>query len=80
MEQEARCVITFLTVHQALKAEKVLLENGFAITMVPVPREISSDCGVALKFKCGEEEKVKEVLKSSMVKIEAFHHLERKGK
>jgi hypothetical protein len=77
---ETRCIITFLTVHQALKAEKVLLKNGFAITMIPVPREISSDCGVALKFECEEEARVAKVLESNMVKIESMHHLERKGK
>jgi hypothetical protein len=75
-----RCIITFLTVHQALKAEKVLLKNGFAITMIPVPREISSDCGVALKFECEEEARVAKILESNMVKIESMHHLERKGK
>ena len=80
MKGEARCIITFFTVHQALRAEKVLMEAGFAISMIPVPREISSDCGVALAFECEEEEKVKKILESNLVKIESIHHLERKEK
>jgi len=80
MQEERRCIISFFTVHQALRAEKVLMESGFKISMIPVPRQISSDCGVALKFECEEEEKVKKVLDNNMVKIESIHHLERKGK
>jgi N-acyl-L-homoserine lactone synthetase len=78
MKGEARCIVTFFTVHQALRAEKVLMEAGFKITMIPVPREISSDCGVALAFECEEETRVKEVLDSNTVKTECIHHLEGK--
>jgi hypothetical protein len=46
--------------------------------MLPVPREISSDCGVALKFECEEETRVKTILGDCMVKIEGIHHVERK--
>jgi len=80
MNKEERCIITFFTVHQALRAEKVLIAEGFKISMIPVPREISSDCGVALKFECEEETRVAKILESNMVKIESIHHLERKGK
>jgi len=80
MKGETRCIITFFTVHQALRAEKVLMEEGLKITMIPVPREISSDCGVALAFACGDEMRVKAVLDSNTVKIECIHHLERKEK
>ena len=78
MQREARCIITFFTVHQALRAEKVLMEAGFKISMIPVPRELSSDCGIALAFACEEEMKVKAVLDSNTVKTECIHHLEGK--
>jgi hypothetical protein len=32
-----------------MKAEKVLKERGMAVDLIPVPREISSDCGVAIE-------------------------------
>jgi hypothetical protein len=80
MKGETRCIITFFTVHQALRAEKALMEAGFRITIIPVPREISSDCGVALKFECEEEARVAKILESNKVKIESIHHLERKEK
>jgi hypothetical protein len=78
--RETRCIITFFTVHQALRAEKVLLQEGFKISMIPVPREISSDCGVALRFECKEKARIEGILENNKVKIEHIHHLERKGK
>ena len=78
MKGEARCIVTFFTVHQALRAEKALMEAGFRITIIPVPREISSDCGVALAFACGDETRVKAVLDSNTVKTECIYHLEGK--
>ena len=80
MKEEARCIVTFFTVHQALRAEKVLIAEGFKISMIPVPREISSDCGIALAFACGDETRVKTVLDSNTVKTECIHHLEGKCK
>jgi hypothetical protein len=32
-----------------MKAEKALKERGMTVDLVPVPREISSDCGVAIQ-------------------------------
>jgi len=77
MNKEERCIITFFTVHQALRAEKVLMEAGFAISMIPVPREISSDCGVALEIPDGEETRIKSMLEENRVTLEGFHFLRR---
>ena len=33
-----------------MKAEKALKGKGFGADLVPVPREISSDCGVAIEI------------------------------
>jgi len=40
-----------------MKAEKALKERGMAVDLIPVPREISSDCGVAIQvpFEVTEE-------------------------
>lgn len=43
------CILLFQSVHQVMKAEKALKERGMAVDLIPVPREISSDCGVAIQ-------------------------------
>ena len=44
-------VVTFPSVHHAIKLEAKLKGQGFPLRLVPVPREISSSCGVAAKVK-----------------------------
>ena len=39
-----------------MKAEKLLKGKGIKIDLIPVPREISSDCGVAIELSADSEE------------------------
>ncbi len=48
MSRPARVLITFESIHQVLAAERALLEAGLAPDLVPVPREISANCGMAI--------------------------------
>jgi rubrerythrin len=58
-----KCVFLFSSIHHVMRAEKLLKGKGIKIDLVPVPREISSDCGVAIELSVDSEE-------------EAFHFLE----
>jgi hypothetical protein len=40
-------VFTFYSTHSALEFENKLKENNFDIKLIPVPRKISSSCGLA---------------------------------
>ncbi len=69
-------VILFPSVHFALRAEKKAKEKGFRIKLIPVPRHLSSDCGVCLRFLWEEKEKLSYVLETEGVRIEGIHPLE----
>ncbi len=69
---------TFPTTYQAIKAEKVLLERKWKYKMVPVPRSISSSCGLALSCSPGDALAIKDYLKESSVVVEGFFELEEK--
>lgn len=43
-------VALFTSVSHALMAEKILKKAGIPCRLIPVPRHISSDCGVCLRF------------------------------
>jgi len=58
-----KCVFLFSSIHHVMRAEKLLKGKGIKIDLVPVPREISSDCGVAIELSVDSEK-------------EAFHFLE----
>lgn len=44
-------VITFHSTHHALKAERVMRDCGLEAKTIPVPRSISSNCGIALRVE-----------------------------
>lgn len=64
---------TFYSWHHALRAEKVLGRLGMEVALIPGPREISSNCGTALRFDYQRLQSVQEVLAKSRVQVEAFH-------
>lgn len=41
--------ILFRSIHDVLRAEKYLKKLGAVFEVVPVPRQISSECGVCIK-------------------------------
>jgi hypothetical protein len=47
-------VLLFDSTQRAVRAEKVLKAAGHTVKLIPVPRQLSSDCGVCLRF-CWEE-------------------------
>lgn len=55
-------VITFESIYCVLKAEKILKEKGFSAALIPPPREISSDCGIALQIIVEKIDLVKNLL------------------
>ena len=55
-------VILFDSVHHALRSEKILKEMGIFHKLIPVPRHISSDCGICLRFTANLRSKIEDAL------------------
>ena len=55
MPEGSLSIILFVTIHEVLKAEKAFKRGGIEAEVVPVPRAISSDCGVCIKTACPED-------------------------
>lgn len=43
--------ILFHTIHDVLRAEKILKQHDLAHELIPVPRDLSSDCGMCVKIQ-----------------------------
>lgn len=69
----AYSVVLFHSTAHAIRAEKVLQQAGFKIKMIPTPRQISSDCGMALRFDLMEQERVAATLEENKVPINGIH-------
>jgi hypothetical protein len=66
-------VVLFHSITGALQAEKRLKEKGIATKLIPVPRQLSSDCGVCLRFELKDESEVKRVLEEERMDIQGIH-------
>lgn len=51
-------VAIFHNIHRVMKAEKQLKLAGLEILLIPVPRRLSSDCGLAIRFVAALREPV----------------------
>jgi len=69
-------VILFPSVHFALRAEKRAKDEGFKIKLIPVPRHLSSDCGVCLRFPWEQKEILLCLLEREGIRVEGIHPLE----
>jgi hypothetical protein len=57
-------ILAFDTTTDAMQAEK-LLKDKFNIAVMPVPREISSGCGLSIRFQEPDEQAIIEHLKAT---------------
>ncbi len=67
-------VILFKSVSYALKAENILKSEGLPYKLIPVPKQISSDCGICLRFDPTFQNKIKAAL-ANKVEIEEIRTL-----
>ena len=48
-------ILTFRSVHDAIRAERLLAAAGLQVEAAPTPREISLSCGQSLLFTAADE-------------------------
>lgn len=62
MVRENDYIAIFHSIHKVLKAEKILKEAGVDFLLIPVPRQLTADCGLALRFSPQAREELLAVL------------------
>lgn len=68
-------VITFPSTYMALSAEKVVESAGLEGKLIPVPRKISTSCGMALRLAEHQLDQVLALLDEAGVEIEGVYEL-----
>lgn len=63
-------VILFSSVSHVMKAEKILNEKDISLKIIPVPKSISSDCGVCIRMEESLIEKAGSILNEHFESIE----------
>jgi Protein of unknown function (DUF3343) len=66
-------VVSFFASEHAMRAERVLQRADIPVRLVPGPREVSPNCGVAVAFVWDDEAKVERALSEAKIRFEAIH-------
>ncbi len=70
-------IIIMDSIHYILKAEKLLKNSGIEVDLIPVPKEIDSNCGNAIEIKKEKDfSKVNEILKNHKFNFKIFKYNE----
>jgi hypothetical protein len=62
MVRENDFVAVFNSIHRVMKAEKVLKGLRLPILLIPAPRSIAADCGLAIRYAAADRGPVEEAL------------------
>ncbi|HKL48017.1 MAG TPA: DUF3343 domain-containing protein [Desulfuromonadales bacterium] len=79
MIRENDLVAIFHSIHRVMKAEKVLKEKGAEVLLIPVPRQLTSDCGLALRFAAPDRKNVEGLLEAANLVPEELYRKGSKG-
>ena len=73
MVKEGDLVAIFHSIHRVMKAEKLLKQHRTEILLIPVPRQLTSDCGLAIRMAPETRAEVWEVLgRESLLPAELY--------
>jgi hypothetical protein len=59
-----------------LKFEKNCRKAGLDVRVIPLPRELSSSCGLACSYPCGNREAMEEIVRSARIDVAGFYEIE----
>ena len=65
----------FNSVHRVMKAEKLLKGEKIPMLLIPAPRALSSDCGLAIRYADSDRERVEALLASASLKPEEIYRM-----
>lgn len=76
MTSAGYAVILVYSTSHAMRMEKLLREQGISCKMIPVPRHISSDCGVCVRIRQQDAAAVRRVLEAERIETSGIYNLE----
>jgi hypothetical protein len=58
-----------------MRIEKLLGKRGIICKMIPVPRQISSDCGVCIRITGAQVEAARETIEKARIEIQGIANI-----
>lgn len=70
MSGDLYAVILVYSTSHAIRLEKLLAEQGIACKLIPVPRQISSDCGVCIRILRSDVATARTVVAAAKIQVQ----------
>jgi len=67
-----KVIAVFESTRAAINAEKLCTKNAVPCQVIPVPRDISSECGIALEIGEGDRGTVEKIFGQEKLKVKFF--------
>jgi len=68
-------VVIFYSNSAAIRAESLTKKENLKIKLIPVPRYLSSDCGICLRFNNEDKSKIEKILQDGKVEYENIYRI-----
>ena len=75
MNREKYAVVLVYSTSYAIRAEHVLNGAGISSKLIPVPRHLSSDCGVCVRIERADQEAALEALEAASVETQGIYEI-----
>jgi len=75
MNRNGHAVVVVFSTSHAMKLEKRLEAKGIECKMIPVPRHISSDCGVCVRVARADVEAARQAVEEIGLEIDGIHEI-----
>ena len=72
---ESKCLATFKTTSAALLFERSCRSAGLNARIAPVPRKLSSSCGLACEFPCSKKSDVQGIAEVKKIQVGGYYNL-----
>jgi len=78
MTRDARpfAVLGFESTHDALNAEKILIDLGVDVVPIPAPKTIGAHCGIALRIELDDDDRASAYLGAAGIAVVARARIE----
>ena len=72
-EKKQWLIVTFYTTSAAMAAEKACREESIPGKIIPVPREITADCGLGWRTETENRARLEALLTALALEVEGYH-------
>ncbi len=73
-------VATFYSTNYALKCEKTLKQDNIKVKLIPVPRQVSSNCGLAARMDEEALRAFSNLCREGTIEVEGLYSVVKEGK